>query len=151
MNSVQDQFHRIARLAEKVLSNTNREQHDYEDDVRQFLQECWNLKDRIKFDKEINVDIRDGIESDVKRYPCLEMVADLANRIKHFTLTRNIRKGAKVGNIKVNIRAGKPGTGHAKITYRIDIDNGDSLELTNLVHESVLSWKEILVSYGYDV
>jgi len=151
MNSVQNHYQRLERLAKKVLTNTNREQHEYDDDVRQFLQECWNLKDRIKFDEEIDAGIRNSVEEDIKQYPHLEMVADLANRIKHFTLTRNVRKDAKVGNIKVNIKVGNPGTGHAKITYRIDIDNGDSLELTELVNESVRSWKEILIGYGYEI
>ena len=55
-----------------------------------------------------------------------------------------------MGNIKVNIRAGKPGTGHAKITYRIDIDDGESIELADLVEGAIESWRKILDGYGID-
>ncbi len=150
MNSIENQYKRIERLAQKVLNNINREQHDYDDDVRQFFQECWNLKDRIKNDEDLEERITRTVEEEVSNYPHLEIIADLANRTKHYKLTRHIRKDAKVGNITVNIRAGKPGTGHAKITYRIDTDDGESIELADLVEGAIESWRKILDGYGID-
>lgn len=106
MDSIQNQIKRIERLSEKVLRNINREQHDYEDDVRQYFQECWNLKDRIKNNKSLDSSIRSEIENEIKKHSSLEIAADLANRMKHFTLDRYIRRDAEISRRNVNIHAG---------------------------------------------
>jgi hypothetical protein len=151
MDTVQNQFKRLERLSEKVLSNINRDQHEYEDDVRQYFQECWNLKDRIKNDHDLDTSIYGSIEGKIAGHPSLQITADLANRIKHYTLDRHIRKDAKISRRGMNVHAGAPGTAYAEIEYEVSIDTGEKFDLTDLVNKSMDSWREILSGYNIDI
>ncbi|MGD2117142.1 MAG: hypothetical protein PVG66_02180 [Chromatiales bacterium] len=151
METIQNQFKRIERLSDKVLNNINRDQHEYEDDVRQYFQECWNLKDRIKNDKNLGRTITNTIESEISNHPSLEIAADLANRMKHYSLDRHIRKDAAISRRSLTIhiqKPGQPGTGYGEIEYTVSIDTGETFELTDLVSSSLESWREVLNGYG---
>jgi hypothetical protein len=54
---------------------------EYGDDLQHFLQDSWHLKDWIKNDPQSGVGA--SIEDEVKAYPALMVVADLANACKH--------------------------------------------------------------------
>ena len=94
MNEYKQQYDRVGRFFNR-LTNQNRSQIDYEDDLWGFFQNCWHLKDWIKNDLTIPQNIRDKIEDEVKKYKPLMIAADLANRSKHLTLNRQNRLDAK--------------------------------------------------------
>ena len=154
METIQNQFKRLERLSDKVLNNINREQHEYEDDVRQYFQECWNLKDRIKNDESLDPAITKSIENKINNHPSLEIAADLANRMKHYTLDRRVRKDAAISRRSLTIhtqKPGEPGTGFGEIEYTVSVDTGETFELTDLVSSSLKSWGKILHAYGIDI
>ena len=128
METIQNHLKRLKRLSGKILNNRNREQHEYEDDVRQYFQECWNLKDRIKNDCSLERRVTSSIESEIKNHPSLEIAADLANQMKHYILNKHIRKDAKISGRNLTIHAqkpGKPGTGYSEIEYIISVSTGE--------------------------
>lgn len=68
-----------------------------------FFQNCWHLKDWIKYDDSISSIVKGSIESDVAKFLSLRICVDLCNRSKHSELTRNIREDAKITSRSTNV------------------------------------------------
>ena len=82
------QWERVKRALLRIENNKKRQMDEYEDDVWNFFQNCWHLKDWIKNDVAIDSAHRESVECDVNKVDELVICADLCNRSKHLTLDR---------------------------------------------------------------
>lgn len=96
-------------------SGNHGEQKEYEDNLWSFFQTAWHLKDWIINDETV---VKDNIEEIVKNYTSLMICADMANRTKHYTLTK-IRRDAKCSGNDVTVMVPT-----AEIDY-MDLINGN--------------------------
>jgi hypothetical protein len=129
------------RLNEPYQSSTN-----YEDDIQQYFQDCWHLKDWIKNDVILNQSVRNNIETEVDNHESLRIVADLANGSKHLNITRNIREGAHVtgGHLTIGLGQNKP----IDIDYVVTLNkSGKVLSAKSVVKEAFDSWQIVLKKF----
>lgn len=105
------------------------------------------LTDWIKNDDKLPTEITKVIEEQVKIYDSIMIAADLANRSKHYLLTKNIRKDAKpVKGVTIYpLPAGSGETGHASYEFRITCrDRYDRTLAIDIAKQAVKDWNEIL-------
>ena len=97
-----EQFKRVERFLQRIdpPSKDHGSQVEYEDNLWSFFQNAWHLKDWIANDPEI---IKIDIENIVKKYHCLMICSDLANRTKHFKNEKFNRLDAKFTNKHINL------------------------------------------------
>ena len=105
MSTSAEQFARVERRLERVRSNRNRVLVEYEDDVWNFFQNAWHLKDWVKNDSDLSQQHRDAVENDVSAIEIFQICADLANRSKHLCLTRK-RLDADISKRSTHIHSG---------------------------------------------
>jgi hypothetical protein len=87
------QFGRMVRDLKRVEVSAN-DAPEQGDHLGSFFQNCWHLKDWIKNDDSLPQDTRNAIVRDAEATESLKFCADLANRFKHYKLTKHVRKGA---------------------------------------------------------
>jgi hypothetical protein len=76
MRPYQEQFRRVVRCLNKIEKETG-DRVEYEDDLWSFFQNCWHLKDWIRYDPTLRGRaIRKEIEKKVKHTKYLEICAD---------------------------------------------------------------------------
>ena len=148
------QHDRVKRFFSR-LTNQNRSQIDYEDDLWAFFQNCWHLKDWIKNDSTISQNIRDKIENEVKKYNSLMIAADLANRSKHFALTSK-RADANITKKSVTVHTpcfhlnSKTGESHSvsecrsEYFYTIATDDGSEYDAFQIAQNAIADWDKII-------
>lgn len=128
------QFNRVQRAFLGVLNNQNRKLMDYEDDVWNFLQSCWHLKDWIKNDKQgVAKATRTKIEVEVNSYPALVTVGELTNKHQNLQLTSNV--------------AEEGGKEHEEILLTVVEKNGDELPVKTLATDAMKNWMAIIKKY----
>lgn len=82
-----DQLDRTRRLLDRVLADRAAGYVvDYQDDVWTFFQNCWHLKDWVKYDPLVPPDIKYQIKLAVKASTVLAVCHDMANGTKHLVL-----------------------------------------------------------------
>jgi len=93
--SYKKQFEKVKRYLRKIDPQLgfHGDSIEYEDNLWSFFQNAWHLKDWIKNDASVKKSI--SMEVAYKNYKSLLVCSDLANRSKHFTLTKTIRVDAK--------------------------------------------------------
>ncbi|MBT8049039.1 MAG: hypothetical protein HKN57_14415 [Xanthomonadales bacterium] len=134
MTQVAKQFNRVQRAFLGVLNNQNRKLMDYEDDVWNFLQSCWHLKDWIKNDKQgVAKATRTKIEVEVNSYPALVTVGELTNKHQNLQLTSNV--------------AEEGGKEHEEILLTVVEKNGDELPVKTLATDAMKNWMAIIKKY----
>ena len=147
MAKFQDQFARVRRFLQRIQTH-NRSATDYDDDMWAFFQNCWHLKDWIKHDPEVPLDVRNTIEKDAQGSSELMVCADLANASKHLFLTTP-RIGAKHSHKNYRVVIG----GQSKVEYFIDVGDGSKIDGVALAHRCIAAWESILNkrNLAYDV
>jgi len=134
MGQVTNQFNRVQRTFMRVLDNKNRKFADYEDDVWNFLQNCWHLKDWIKNDKQgVAKATRTKIEVEVNSYPALVIVGELTHRNQHLQLTSNVAEG--------------DGDVQPEILLTVIEQNGDEIPVKKLATDAMKNWMAIIKKY----
>jgi hypothetical protein len=141
------QWERVKRALLRIENNKNRQMDEYEDDVWNFFQNCWHLKDWIKNDTAIDSVHREPVECDVKKVDELVICADLCNRSKHLKLTRKC-VDADVTGRDITVSAAPPGKGYGEYNFKITIDDGRTFDAINVARISVKKWAGLLTSYG---
>ena len=157
MTASADQFARMERALERVRSNRNRVLVEYEDDVWNFFQNSWHLKDWVKNDSELSQQHRGAVESDVSSIEVLLICADLANRSKHLRLTRK-RLDADISKRSTNIHAGTvhlslsgeqtSTPGYGELVFTIIADDGREFDVIDTAQQVVDEWRGLLAKYG---
>ena len=159
MNEYKQQYDRVVRYFSR-LTNQNRSQIDYEDDLWAFFQNCWHLKDWIKNDLTIPQNtgkiFEDKIENEVKKYKAIMIAADLANRSKHLTLKRQNRLDAKntkksvtvhVPPFRLNSKTGESHTDgecQSEYFYTIATEDGSEYDAFQIAKKAIADWDTII-------
>jgi hypothetical protein len=158
MNEYKQQYDRVGRFFSR-LTNQNRSQIDYEDDLWAFFQNCWHLKDWIKIDLTIPQNIRGKIEKEARKYKykSLRIAADLAIRSKHFIkrlkpLDANItKKGVTVHvaclSLHLNSKTGESHTDgecRSEYFYTIETKDGSEYDAVQIAKKAIADWDTII-------
>lgn len=134
MSQATKQFDRVQRTFLRVLDNRNRRLPDYEDDVWNFFQNCWHLKDWIRNDKQgVAKATRVKIEVEVKSYPALQMVGELTSRNSNLEVTSNVGE--------------EGGKSHDEIVLTVVEKNGDEIPVKKLATDAMKNWMVIIKKY----
>ena len=146
MSRTLEQFERVKRFL-KCIENQNKVSLDYDDELWAFFQNCWHLKDFIKYDSTLHSSITSRVETNVKKIPSICICADLCNRSKHSNLTKHIRKDARVAHKNVTI---KLGNGEPVISYEhiIVLKDGSKYNALDVARNAVEEWEKLLKGYG---
>jgi hypothetical protein len=158
MSQAKTQFERVARTFQRVLDNQNRNPVEYEDDVWSFFQNCWHLKDWIKNDSQgVAKATRHKIDVEVKSYPALVMMGDLANKSKNLELTTNptgTREALPIQNkagatayIDRRGRTQEAGKADGAIYLLVTDQNGDEIPVKKLATDAMKNWMAIIKKY----
>jgi len=147
----------MERALERVRSNRNRRLVEYEDDVWNFFQNAWHLKDWVINDSEIDQRYRDVVEDDVSNIEALKICADLANRSKHLQLTRK-RLDADVLTRNTHIYAGTAHLslggkqtntpGYGELILMIRTEDGREFDVIHTAEKTAGEWRRLLSKYG---
>lgn len=86
------------------------------------------------------------MEKDVHAYWALRIVADIANRSKHITIT-NVRDDARITHKFIHVYDGA----HVQPTtarFGITLADGSTYDAHDVATEAVQNWEAILVQHG---
>lgn len=92
MTGAISQYERAVRMLARIERPAERSLEDYEDECWCFFQNCWHLKDWIKYDNGVEPRYREMVEADVGDIREIRICADLANRSKHLKVVRTVRE-----------------------------------------------------------
>ena|ERR1700719_794556 len=150
MSAWEQQFKRVARALKKVEQRKTDDEEEL-DDIYNFFQNCWHLKDWIKNDDGLSQEIRDAIVRDAETTESLRFCADLANGSKHLKLQKE-RHGAKLWHIRaISVTDGKTGEilSSAEIGYVIASKDGSPTpsDLIGFSRKAVQDWKDLLAKH----
>jgi hypothetical protein len=132
------QYERMSRSYDR-LSKTYTSSVEYDDDFQHFFQDCWHLKDWIKNDPSVSLDI--DIEAEVKAHKALRITADLANGCKHF-VRDNHREGAYVTEKSVTAHLAQ--NRGVDVAHIVTLSDGTRVSAQNVAKEAVAAWESIL-------
>jgi hypothetical protein len=134
MSQAAKQFERVQRVFVRVLENQNRKLVDYEDDVWNFFQNCWHLKDWIENDRKgVAKATRVKIKGEVNSYQALVLTGELASKSPHLEVRSSITGGDKETSGDI-------------LTKVIDED-GEELLVKTLATDAMKNWMAIIRKY----
>ena len=134
MSQAVKQFERLQRIFMRVLKNEDRKLVDYEDDVWNFFQNCWHLKDWIQNDRKgVAKATRSKIKGEVNSYPALELIGELAKKSPHL----EVRSSVTGGDIKT----------HGDILMKVIDADGEELLVKALATDAMKNWMVIIRKY----
>ena len=143
MSDWEEQYRRILRGLARI-KNQDRSQEEYEDDLWCFFINCWHLKDWLKQDAFINVNVTSDIEKEAENSGILQYCRTVADKRKHLRLSRFHPKDAQP------IAAFDVSTADETVTVRwhIEKDDGTSVPVVQFAESIVYEWSRILRAYG---
>jgi hypothetical protein len=148
MSTWNEQWDRAKRYYDRFkLMNEGFEGHgepsDYHfDDMLAFFQNCFHLRDWLEIDNFKSVKIPKTPTLYVDDTPCLAICADLANAVKHMTLTQRKKSGAepKRANRSMSITGGSP-----VVILKANIEHkGKIIDAFELATECMVAWNAYL-------
>lgn len=149
MSKYKEQYERIVRwykrfekLNQGILHD--KDSNNYIDDIYAFFINCYHLKDWIKNDNSIIVDISD-IENFINNSTALSICADVCNGLKHLKITSpRIDPNTTFGKKHVKMELGTQPTIIAlKIEIIVDENNYDAFDLAA---DCIKEWENYLKS-----
>jgi hypothetical protein len=158
MSQAKAQFERVARTFQRVLNNQNRKPEEYEDDVWNFILNCWHLKDWIKNDAHgVAKATRQKIDVEVSSCPALVMMGDLANKSEHLELTigsadpriaqRTQRTAGATAYVDRRDQIQKAGNADRAVYLLVSDKNGDEYPVKKLATDAMKNWMAIIKKY----
>jgi len=128
------QFDRVQRLFLRVLDNQDRKLAEYEDDVWNFFQNCWHLKDWIENDRKgVAKATRTKFNGEVKAHPALVVIGELASKSPHL-------------EVRFSITGGDNKT-HGDILAKVIDEDGEVLLVKALATDAMKNWMAIVRKY----
>jgi hypothetical protein len=124
----------------------------FQDTLWSFYQNCWHLKDWIKYDTSAPTTLKNNVEEDVCGYTSLEMCADLANRTKHSRLDWRPRQDAELRNhvrvfINETVTSGATQT-RVEYDYFVVDGAGNQTDAIALADTAIKDWETLIVHRG---
>jgi hypothetical protein len=144
-----EQLRRVERFLKRV-ENQNRASDEYDDDFWAFFQNCWHLKDWVKHDPESSAQVQRAVEADVGKLESLRICADMANRTKHFVLTRNLREDARAVHRNVTIRVQGDLSTVSSCAWSLKLADGTRKDALTVAREAVQGWYRLFEHYDID-
>ena len=143
-----EQVKRVIRSFNKLPKSFLLKEVDDEirDDFFHFFQDCYHLKDWIKNDGNLNLNIKNEVEKFINSAYYLKIVADIANATKHLTLTEKPRIDSNIDLSNVVVYSGYPKKKEA-VMLTIDMIVGNkskAIEGTLLALKSLEEWNIFL-------
>jgi hypothetical protein len=114
------------------------------DHLRAFFESCWSVKDHALSD--LPASQRQQFEKAVDSVLCLRLVADVANRSKHVTLTKRDRVGAAVTFRAIHVFDGAD-TRDATSEYSITLNDGSIYAAIAIADDALRAWDAVLGSF----
>jgi len=142
MNKARLQFERVKRYYERIQQFGGSDVAY--DDLLAFFQNCWHLKDHVK--SCLSSTAARQVEEDVHAHRALRIVADIANRSKHVTIT-NVRDDARITHKFIHVYDGAHAP-PATARFGITLADGSTYDAHNVATEAVQNWEAILVRHG---
>ena len=134
MSQATKQFERVQRLFMRVLDNKERKLVEYEDDVWNFFQNCWHLKDWIKNDRKgVAKPTRTKIQGEVKSFPALVVIGELAKKSSSLEVRSLITGG--------------DGKSHGDVLMKVVDQDGEELLVKSLATDAMKNWMVIIRKY----
>jgi hypothetical protein len=134
MSQAAKQFERVQRIFLRVLDNKDRKLVEYEDDVWNFFQNCWHLKDWIKNDRKgVAKATRTKIKGEVNAYPALVLIGELARKSSHL-------------QVRFSVTGGDSKT-HGDILAKVIDEDGEELLVKALATDAMKNWMVIVRKY----
>jgi len=114
----------------------------YSDDVWSFFIHAWHVRDWIKHDVSLPIDIRDRILAGVNASRWLCICADLANGRKHFELSRP-RVGAALESLRASWTTEDP---MWRLAVWVSVGDDKPVDAAVAACEVLRAWKGLLES-----
>lgn len=152
MKSYLEQFARVHRFLKRI-ENQDRDSNEYDDDLWSFFQNCWHLKDWIKYDDSVSSNIQNSIEKDALNYLSLRICSDLCNRSKHLKLIRKIQEDAKITSRSTTVNVptlSMNNENNAKLKctstceHIITLQDGSKHVALEVASQAVADWENLL-------
>jgi hypothetical protein len=141
------QWKRTQRWLARIEHQPPRDEWEYDDFVWAFFQNCWHLRDWIKYDSAIPAELKTNLAGEIRGYVSLKTCSDVANGAKHFALDRpRDGTGAQPSHRALSVVAGDPE--ETKLTIYITRGNGERIDALSLAREAMDAWRGILKKYG---
>jgi len=134
MSQATKQFERLQRTFMRVLDNQNRKLVEYEDDAWHFFQNCWHLRDWIQNDRKgVAKATRSKIKGEVKSFPALVLIGELAKKSTHL-------------EVRSTITGGDNKT-YGEILMKVSDEDGEELLVKSLATDAMKNWMAIIKKY----
>lgn len=152
MRPYEEQLARVDRFLARISTpSSNRD--DYEDFLWAFFQNCWHLRDWIRYDSSIPQKTRHAVSAEVEKSEVLLTCQCLANRSKHYELNRPSRRDARMlGGISLRIEDGatngEPDSATISLDYVLARNKGASRRALTVAKAAVRKWRRILAQNG---
>ena len=154
MRKYLEQYGRMLRFLAKVQAASKIHIHEqpsifdaYRDDMYSFFQNCWHMRDWIRYDDSIPEKTRAAIRTEAERTKALLVCADLANASKHLKLTKPPRVGAEDRQLRITIGA----DASVSWEYIIEMSDGTTVSAADAAVAAVSAWTDILNRHGLRV
>ncbi|MCX5886145.1 MAG: hypothetical protein NT096_09590 [Proteobacteria bacterium] len=143
MNQARLQFEKIKRSFDRIKAH-GADDHAH-DDLMHFFEDCWHLKDHIKFCLATSQQAQ--LEKDVESSTYLKIVADLANKSKHVVLNKKNRVDATITHKHIHAYDGKYSP-PATAKYTVTLKDGATYDAHDIAREAMAEWQAILAKYN---
>lgn len=145
-----DQLDRARRLLDRVEKwasdldwGTGFNEHDFQDDMWNFFQACWHVKDWVKHDPLVSQPVKDAIKLEVESNPYLLKCHDICNGTKHLELTTPRGGGARYDSTESIHQSGFV----VSADCWIDDGTGKLYSGKELARRCIAEWEQILQSH----
>jgi hypothetical protein len=149
-----EQYERAERWYKRFETINTGRAHDvssdnYVDEIYAFFQNCYHLKDWIKYDASLPGAVRSAVEGFINSEEPLRLCADVCNGLKHLRLLEPYRSGEKPKfgrkRFDVEFGAGVPST----IRLKCEITTGTrTVDAFQLATDALESWKKFITEYS---
>ena len=116
----------------------------FQDDMWSFFQACWHIKDWVRHDPLVPLQIKEAIKQQAEATKVLLMCHDLCNGTKHLKLTTPRGGGARYHSTESTLVGGFV----VAIDGWIGDGNGQQISAKDLARQCLEEWERILQSHG---
>lgn len=154
MRKYLEQYGRVLRFLAKVQAASKVHIHErpsifdaYRDEMYAFFQNCWHMRDWIRYDDSIPEKTRATIRREAEHTKALLVCADLANASKHLKLIKLPRVGAEDRQLRITINR----DASVSWEYMIEMSDETTISAADAAFAAVNAWTDLLSRHGLPV